>query len=68
MAPEEDEMNQKPKKKTFRASQPICDDTECVSERDALSAGLALLDAKWEGNSDFDKGMRIIQKHLNIKR
>jgi len=61
-------VNRKPKKKTPRPSRLDCDETEYVSERDALSAGLALLDAKWEGDKDFDKGMRLLQKHLSIKR
>lgn len=37
------------------------------SEREALDAGLALVTAKWGGDSDFDKGMRLLQKAIGIK-
>lgn len=38
------------------------------NEHEAIAIGLALLNAKWSCRSDFDKGMRLLQKQLKIKR
>lgn len=44
------------------------DGEEMPKEQEAIEAGLALVDAKWDGESDFDKGMRLLQQKLGIKR
>ena len=37
------------------------------TQYEAISVGKALVQGAWTGNSDFDKGMRLIQKHFGIK-
>lgn len=44
------------------------DGGDIPTQQEAIEAGLALVDARWDGESDFDKGMRILQQKLGIKR
>ena len=44
------------------------DDEGIVKEKDAIEAGLALLGAKWDGDDDFSKGMRLIQEKIKEKK
>jgi len=39
-----------------------------ANERDATAVGLAILEAEYDGDSDFDKGMRLLQEQLTAKR
>ena len=39
-------------------------DEELPTEQEAIEAGLAIVAAKWDGDSDFDRGMRLLQKLL----
>lgn len=60
-------------KRTPGSLHPACsaadsDGEEMPKEQEAIEAGLALVDAKWDGESDFDKGMRLLQHKLGIKR
>ena len=41
-------------------------DEELPTEQEAITAGLALVAAPWDGDSDFDRGMRLLQKHLGV--
>ena len=41
---------------------------EPVKEKDAITAGMALVNAEWNGQSEFDKGMRLLQDLLKKKR
>lgn len=38
-------------------------DDDTPDEREALAMGLTLVSAKWDGDSDFDRGMRLLQEH-----
>jgi hypothetical protein len=38
------------------------------NEKEALATGLALVNAKWDGDSDFAKGMRILQEGIGLKK
>ena len=42
----------------------IDDSDRMPTEREAMEAGLALLSATWGGESDFDQGMRLLQKAM----
>lgn len=42
-------------------------DDDLPNEREAVGVGFALLKAKWCGNSQFDKGMRLLQERFGIR-
>ena len=46
----------------------IDDSDRMPTEREAMEAGLALVSAKWNGESDFDQGMRLLQKAMCVSR
>jgi hypothetical protein len=37
-------------------------------EKEAIATGLAILDSEYDGDSNFDKGMRLLQELLKAKR
>ena len=37
-------------------------------EKEAINIGTALLEADWEGNDEFSKGMRFMKKLLRNRR
>ena len=43
-------------------------ENEAPKEKAAIDAGLSLLSAKWDGSSQFDAGMRLLQDHLGVAR
>lgn len=42
-------------------------DDDITTEREAIAMGLALLKGDYTGESDFDKGMRLLQLKLGVK-
>ena len=44
------------------------DDEYKPDEKDAVACGLALLQHEWTGESDFDKGVRLLQEKMGIKK
>lgn len=38
------------------------------NEQEAIALGLAIVGAKWDGDSDFDRGMRLLQERLFRKK
>lgn len=43
-------------------------DDDMPNEREAISMGLALAGAEWNGDSDFDRGMRLLQERMFGKK
>jgi Arc/MetJ-type ribon-helix-helix transcriptional regulator len=43
-------------------------DDKSVTESEAVRAGLALLQAKWPGDSDFSRGMRLLQERILLEQ
>lgn len=44
-------------------------DADAPNEKEAIHIALSLLlDEKWNGDNDFDKGMRTLQQAMGIKR
>lgn len=43
-------------------------DDDALNEQEAVAMGLAIFSAKWDGDSDFERGMRLLQEHLFGKK
>ena len=53
---------------TTRQREARAFEDEAPKEKAAIDAGLSLLSAKWDGSSQFDAGMRLLQEHLRVTR